>query len=229
MLERRNESDFCRIHPFGQRELHSRSDDRQSGRCACAAHSDCRKCHPILRPVQSNIHRNHHRHHERRRNHQIYASWPCIAAGSQQPDRNLCNRPVTGGPKQSSQTNYAIVNIIADGIPTIGQAFASILWTNPTPIVYGTSLSSIQLNATATAQGTFAYSPSNGATLATGTNTLSVQFTPSDTFDYLGATTTVSMVIAPAPLTVTATNASRPLAAVQSKFYWNYHGYNEWG
>ncbi len=85
----------------------------------------------------------------------------------------------------------------------------SIAWTNPAPITYGTALSSVQLNATASVPGSFAYSPTNGAALNTGTNTLSVIFTPADTIDYSSAIGSVSLAVLPAPLIVTAANASR--------------------
>ena len=57
--------------------------------------------------------------------------------------------------------------------------------------------------------GSFAYSPTNGAVLNTGTNTLSVIFTPADTTDYSSAIGSVSLAVLPAPLIVTAANASR--------------------
>ena len=57
--------------------------------------------------------------------------------------------------------------------------------------------------------GSFAYTPTNGAVLGRGTNTLAVIFTPADTVDYTSVTTTVSLVVSPAPLTVTAANESR--------------------
>ena len=85
----------------------------------------------------------------------------------------------------------------------------SIAWTNPAPITYGTALSSVQLNATAGVPGSFAYSPTNGAVLNTGANTLSVIFTPADTIDYSSTADSVSLAVLPAPLIVTAANASR--------------------
>jgi O-glycosyl hydrolase len=82
-------------------------------------------------------------------------------------------------------------------------------WTNPAAITYGTALSSNQLNATASVPGSPAYSPALGIVLSSGTNTLSVIFTPTDTVDYSSATSSVSLVVLPAPLTVTAANANR--------------------
>ncbi|HEY3854104.1 MAG TPA: MBG domain-containing protein [Verrucomicrobiae bacterium] len=136
----------------------------------------------------------------------LSAAYSCVAT-TNSPAGTYAIIPSLVDPN-NRQTNYTL-NVV-DGALTIDQATASILWTNPTPIVYGIPLNSIQLNATATAQGTFAYTPSNGVALKSGTNTISVQFTPTDTVDYLGATATVSMVVSPAPLTVTAANASRP-------------------
>jgi hypothetical protein len=48
------------------------------------------------------------------------------------------------------------------------------------PITYGTALSNTQLNASANTAGTFAYTPASGTVLGAGTQTLSVNFTPSD-------------------------------------------------
>lgn len=77
-----------------------------------------------------------------------------------------------------------------------------ISWTNPAPIVFGTALSSNQLNATANVAGSFAYNPTNGAVLNVGTNTLSVIFTPADTVDYNSATDSVSLVVFVPPPTL---------------------------
>ena len=65
------------------------------------------------------------------------------------------------------------------------------------------------MNATDNVPGSFAYSPTNGTVLNAGTNALSVIFTPTDTVDYSSATTSVSLVVLPASLTVMAANASR--------------------
>jgi hypothetical protein len=93
------------------------------------------------------------------------------------------------------QTNYNLT--LNDGILTITQAASVISWTNPSPIVYGTALSSNQLDATANVPGGFAYTPTNGTLVAPGTNTLSALFTPADTNDYTGAATNVSLVVQP--------------------------------
>jgi hypothetical protein len=66
--------------------------------------------------------------------------------------------------------------------------------------------------------GTFAYFPTNGTVLDAGTNTLSVIFTPADTVDYASVTDSVSLMVSPAPLTVTAADASRPVGQTNPVF-----------
>jgi hypothetical protein len=97
----------------------------------------------------------------------------------------------------------------ASGPPTPG-----LTWSYPTPITYGSALSSAELNATATFAGTnlpgrFEYTPTNGTVLDAGPHTLAVTFTPTDLANYSGASAYVSLVVSPAPLSVTATNATR--------------------
>ena len=82
-------------------------------------------------------------------------------------------------------------------------------WTPTFPITYGTALSASQLNATASVPGTFTYSPTYGAVLNAGLNTLSLIFSPSNTSQYSNATDTVSLIVSPAPLTVRASSATR--------------------
>jgi uncharacterized repeat protein (TIGR03803 family) len=94
----------------------------------------------------------------------------------------------------------------------------TLTWSNSAPIPYGAALTSNQLNATASVPGSFAYNPTNGTVLNAGTNTLSVVFTPTDTVDYSSASDTVSLVVLPVPLTVTASNASRLYGAANPMF-----------
>ena len=92
---------------------------------------------------------------------------------------------------------------------TVSKTMPLVTWTNPAAIVYGTALSSNQLNATANVPGNFAYTPTTNIVLTAGTNALSVVFTPTDTNDYTRATNSVNLVVSPAALTVSASNASR--------------------
>jgi uncharacterized repeat protein (TIGR03803 family) len=114
------------------------------------------------------------------------------------------------------QTNYTVT--LVNGTLTIAMANPVLVWTNPAPITYGASVDSNQLNATASVPGTFAYIPTNGTVLDAGTNTLSVIFTPADTIDYNSASGSVSLVVSPAPLTVTASNASEPYGEINLVF-----------
>jgi hypothetical protein len=79
----------------------------------------------------------------------------------------------------------------------VAQATPVIAWPNPAGIVYGTPLSSAQLDATASVPGTFAYTPAAGTVLGAGTNTLSVTFTPADSVDYQGASATTTIDVLP--------------------------------
>jgi hypothetical protein len=96
-----------------------------------------------------------------------------------------------------------------NGTLTILPAAPTVTWTNPSPIIYGTALSSVQLNAAASVPGALTYIPTNGTVLDAGTNTISVSFAPNDNIDYTSALGSVSLVVLPAPLTVTAANATR--------------------
>ena len=82
-------------------------------------------------------------------------------------------------------------------------------WSAPSAIVYGTPLSQVQLNATADVPGTFAYSPPAGTVLSSGTQELSVIFTPGDTTNYTTSATSVSITVAQAAATVTLNNLTQ--------------------
>ena len=88
---------------------------------------------------------------------------------------------------------------------TIKRATPGITWNNPSAIASFMPLGSSQLNAVATAPGTFAYTPPAGTHLSAGTQTLSTQFTPSDSTDYTNATATVSLVVLGPGVTVIGT------------------------
>jgi hypothetical protein len=77
---------------------------------------------------------------------------------------------------------------------TLTKATPTVTWNNPADIVYGTALSSTQLNATSSfggnvVTGTFAYTPGLGTILSTGNNqNLSTAFTPTDNINLNNAT-----------------------------------------
>jgi hypothetical protein len=111
-------------------------------------------------------------------------------------------------------------NVTATVTLVVGQTVPAITWPTPAPIVYGTALSGVQLNATASTTGSFVYTPDVGAVLNAGSNTLSVVFTPTDTVNYTTATASVTLVVnkatpvitwpAPAPIAF-----GTPLGATQ--------------
>ena len=73
----------------------------------------------------------------------------------------------------------------------------TIVWANQPDIVYGTPLSSAQLNATASIPGTFTYSPPAGTILRVGNGqTLSVVFRPYDTTVFTDASARPSSTLA---------------------------------
>ena len=83
-----------------------------------------------------------------------------------------------------------------------------IAWATPAPIAYGTPLSGAQLNATASVQGTFVYSPTPGTVLGAGPHILSATFTPNDPGDYNTATAQVTLQVNQATPVIAWTPAS---------------------
>jgi len=85
----------------------------------------------------------------------------------------------------------------------VNQATPKITWAKPAAITYGTALSAMQLDATASVAGTFVYTPAGSTVLTVGAQTLSVTFTPTDTTDYADATDTVTITVNKAALALT--------------------------
>ena len=89
----------------------------------------------------------------------------------------------------------------------VNPATPTITWVNPADITYGTALSATQLDATASVDGTFVYTPTAGTVLGGGSEqALSVTFTPTDTTDYATTTDTVYINVDTATPTITWTN-----------------------
>jgi Tol biopolymer transport system component len=106
------------------------------------------------------------------------------------------------------------------------KATPTISWSNPSDIVYGTPLGSAQLNATASVPGNMSYTPAAGALLNAGAGkTLSLTFTPNDVANYNNATTSVTINVTKAPLTITAANATRLLGAPNPPLRATYSGF----
>jgi len=85
----------------------------------------------------------------------------------------------------------------------VNKAAPAITWPTPAAMTYGAALGSIQLNATASVAGSFAYTPGAGTVLGAGSHTLSVSFTPTDTTDYSSATASVTLQVNKAAPTIT--------------------------
>jgi uncharacterized protein (TIGR03437 family) len=85
-----------------------------------------------------------------------------------------------------------------------------VAWASPSPITYGTPLSSTQLNAVSNAPGAvLVYSPARGTILPAGTQTLTVTGTATT---YLPGSATVSLVVNKAPQTITFSPISSHLS-----------------
>jgi hypothetical protein len=98
-------------------------------------------------------------------------------------------------------TNYN--NASASVTLIVNKATPTITWANPSAITYGTALTGVQLNATASTPGNFVYSPLAGTVLGAGPQTLSVTFTPNDTADFTTASATVTLIVNKATPTIT--------------------------
>jgi hypothetical protein len=93
----------------------------------------------------------------------------------------------------------------------IFQQKPTIAWPTPASIIYGTALSSTQLDATASVPGSFSYSPAAGTVLSVGPQTLTATFTPTDTTDYTTATGTVTLTVIPASPSLGLTSNANPV------------------
>jgi subtilisin-like proprotein convertase family protein len=112
-----------------------------------------------------------------------------------------------------------------------GAAYPSLVWSNPSDIIYGTALSAAQLNATATynstnVAGTFTYTPAAGTVLNAGSGqTLSVNFAPADTTGFLPIGTNVTVNVLRAPLTIAANDTNKLYGATLPTLTASYTGF----
>ncbi|MCG8429284.1 MAG: Ig-like domain-containing protein, partial [Chromatiales bacterium] len=96
---------------------------------------------------------------------------------------------------------------------TVNKATPVISWSSPSSIIYGTPLSGTELDASTGVAGSFSYSPASGVVLDAGTQTLSVDFIPTDTANYnsvLGQT--VSLTVNNAAPTLTMDSSAGSIA-----------------
>ncbi len=93
----------------------------------------------------------------------------------------------------------------------IFQQVPQIRWGTPAPIVYGTPLSAVQLDASSPVAGSFSYSPMAGTVLSVGPHTLTAIFTPADTTDYTTATGSVTLNVIPVIPTIALLASANPV------------------
>ncbi|WP_436796351.1 LamG-like jellyroll fold domain-containing protein [Actinospongicola halichondriae] len=126
------------------------------------------------------------------------------------PDRTY--RPATGFGGPDEFTFQAFDGDEWSNVATVAldPSVPVLTWPQPADIVYGTTLTSELLNATADVAGTFSYEPTAGTRLGAGTHTLSVTFEPDDDERYDAATSTVTITVLPKALQVTASSGSHP-------------------
>jgi MBG domain-containing protein len=118
---------------------------------------------------------------------------------------NAGNHPSAVGASFAGDALYA--STTGSGTLIVSKATPTLTWNNPGDIVYGTALSSTQLNATASVPGTFVYTPLSNTVLHAGNGqTLHVDFTPTDSTNYATASKNVLINVLKAPLTITADN-----------------------
>jgi hypothetical protein len=172
----------------------------------------------------------------------VSSACPLVSAGSSTAGTLVagasCELPISFTPTPTGALTGALLladNNLNAGLPvfatqsillsgTTTQVTPAINWATPAPIIYGTPLSGLQLNATSTVAGTLTYTPAAGTILTTGTQTLTVTFTPTDSTDYRSATTTVILTVnqstptiywsAPAPITYGTALSGTQLNAV---------------
>jgi hypothetical protein len=89
----------------------------------------------------------------------------------------------------------------------------TISWATPAPITYGTPLGGVQLDASSSVAGTFAYTPAAGTVLGAGAHTLDATFTPADGEDYTSAGASVTITVLKAPTRLAAVAPIDPVHA----------------
>ena len=94
---------------------------------------------------------------------------------------------------------------------TVNKAAPTISWPAPSPISYGTALTPAQLDAASSVPGSFLYTPSLGAVLSAGAQTLAAAFTPTDAANYSSASATVQLAVGLASQTISFPSIASPL------------------
>ncbi|MHB8102522.1 MAG: YVTN family beta-propeller repeat protein [Methanosarcina sp.] len=85
----------------------------------------------------------------------------------------------------------------------ITKATPTITWNSPADIIYGTALNSIHLDAIASVNGPYTYTPASGTVLSAGAQTLNVDFTPTDNTNYSNVSKNVTINVMKATPAIT--------------------------
>ena len=110
----------------------------------------------------------------------------------------------SGDANFASSTSTGLSEVVTQTVPVV-------TWTGSgTTLEYGTPLGSAELNATASVPGAFVYSPAAKAVLPPGANTVTAAFTPTDTFDYANASSTLVVNVAAPSITSIAPTSTIP-------------------
>lgn len=109
---------------------------------------------------------------------------------------------------------------------TGGTTVPTLTWPAPGGITYGVALTATQLNATANVAGSFSYTPAAGTVLHVGAGqTLSVTFSPTDSATYASASTTTTISVAKAPLTIRADDKTKATGVANPPLTASYTGF----
>jgi putative lipoic acid-binding regulatory protein len=105
-------------------------------------------------------------------------------------------------------SNYAVAS--TNGALTVTAGIASINWSNPANIIYGTALGAAQLNASGSVPGALVYTPAAGTVLGVGNaQQMSVTLTPTDT-NYASAQASVFINVLASGSTMALESSTNP-------------------
>jgi sugar lactone lactonase YvrE len=115
------------------------------------------------------------------------ATSPSLAAGNHTVVATFTSSDPSFANTTSSPVNFSV----SPAAPVVS-------WPAPAAVIFGSALSSDQLDATASVPGTFTYTPAVGTVLPIGANqTLSVTFTPTDSISYKPVTASTTITVNP--------------------------------
>jgi hypothetical protein len=115
---------------------------------------------------------------------------------------------------------------LTSAVVNVAKAEATLSWSAPAAVVYGTPLGAAQLDAQANVAGTFAYSPAAGAVLGVGAgHPLTATFTPADAANYTGGSVAAAISVTPASLVVRANDAAKAYGAALPAFGATFTGF----